>query len=142
MGSKVVDDQGETVGFTTIIRDVTERKNTEEERVKADKLETMELLAGGIIHDLNNIITALMNSVSLVRMELPQGGIAVEYLGECQATLDQAMQLSQQRLTFSKSGNPLRKPIDLPKFVRSTVELALRATKSIANRYPRGHLAC
>ena len=132
VGSKVVDDQGETVGFITIIRDITERKNTEEERVKEDKLETMGLLAGGIAHDLNNIITALMSSVSLVRMELPQGGMAAEYLGECQAALDQAMQLSQQLLTFSKGGEPIKKLIDLPKLVRSTVELALRATKSIA----------
>ena len=87
-----------------LIREIKERQRAEEERVKADKLEMMGILAGGIAHDLNNIMTALMSNLSLVRMELREEEKAFEYLHECEPVMEQAMQLAQQLLTFSRGG--------------------------------------
>ena len=115
-----------------LIREIKERQRAEEERVKADKLEMMGILAGGIAHDLNNIMTALMSNLSLVRMELREEEKAFEYLHECQPVMEQAMQLAQQLLTFSRGGEPIKKLVDLTKIVKSSVQFAQRATQSVA----------
>lgn len=131
LGAPVAARDGARSGYLYIIRDVTERKRHEEEKVKADRLEVMGLLAGGIAHDFNNIIASLMTHFSLARSELPASTAAAQYLAECQPALDQATHLAQQLLTFAKGGAPIKKLVDLRKLVRETVQFALRATRSV-----------
>ena len=50
-------------------RDVTERKRSEEERLTTSKLESLGTLAGGIAHDLNNILTVISGNIGLAQIE-------------------------------------------------------------------------
>lgn len=53
-----------------ILRDITERKRAEAERLQLSKLESLSILAAGIAHDFNNILTAILGNVSLARLDL------------------------------------------------------------------------
>ena len=62
----LVDYQGKTASMGTV-KDVTEHKLMEEELQKAQKLESLGILAGGIAHDFNNILTAITGNISLAK---------------------------------------------------------------------------
>ncbi|GIX48381.1 MAG: hypothetical protein KatS3mg131_2592 [Candidatus Tectimicrobiota bacterium] len=62
------DRDGRLVGVVVVFRDVTERRRIEEELLKADKLESIGVLAGGIAHDFNNILTAILGNISLAKL--------------------------------------------------------------------------
>jgi two-component system cell cycle sensor histidine kinase/response regulator CckA len=77
--SLIQDVRGKRTGFRGIIRDVTERKAAEEEKrrlerqlFKAQKMESLELMAGGVAHDLNNILSGIVSYPDLLLMDLPQ----------------------------------------------------------------------
>ena len=52
------------------MRDVTETKRAEEERLRLSNLESLATLAGGIAHDFNNILTAILGNIGLAGLEL------------------------------------------------------------------------
>jgi PAS domain S-box-containing protein len=64
-------------GVSVFFRDVTDRKRTEEERLTTSKLESLGTLAGGIAHDLNNILTVISGNIGLAQIEAPSeaGGL-------------------------------------------------------------------
>jgi len=64
------DEDGMLVDFP---RDITDRKNLEEERQRVAKLESVGVLAGGIAHDFNNILTSILGNISLAGMEAAPG---------------------------------------------------------------------
>src|SRR5437879_12976140 len=58
-------------GVSVFLRDVTDRKRGEEERLTTSKLESLGTLAGGIAHDLNNILTVISGNIGLAQIEAP-----------------------------------------------------------------------
>ena len=58
-------------GISVFFRDITERKRTEDERLTTSKLESLGTLAGGIAHDLNNILTVISGNIGLAQLEAP-----------------------------------------------------------------------
>ncbi|MBI4558852.1 MAG: PAS domain S-box protein, partial [Candidatus Hydrogenedentes bacterium] len=70
------DAQGKAVGILGITRDITERRNADEERdrlraqvLNAQKLESLGVLAGGIAHDFNNLLMGVLGHASLALLE-------------------------------------------------------------------------
>ncbi len=55
-----------------IVRDITESKRLEEERIKAAELETTARLAGGIAHDFNNLLGVILGNIQLAKMEITE----------------------------------------------------------------------
>ncbi|MCF8143448.1 MAG: PAS domain S-box protein [Deltaproteobacteria bacterium] len=73
------DDKGAIIGFIGLIRDLTERKvgeenqrNLRDQLYRAQKMEAMGLLAGGVAHDLNNILSGVVSYPELLLMDLPE----------------------------------------------------------------------
>jgi two-component system, chemotaxis family, CheB/CheR fusion protein len=108
-----------------IWHDITERKQTEEEREKAARLESLGLLAGGIAHDFNNILTAVIGNISLARTKIGEEHSASTQLASCETALDKATYLTRQLLTFSRGGEPVRGPVDTPPLIREVVSFSL-----------------
>ncbi len=90
-------------------RDITERRRMDEELLKTSKLESLGVLAGGIAHDFNNIMTAIMGNVSLAKMGTKEGDVLHRRLAGAEQALGRAKELTQQLLTFSKGGAPIKK---------------------------------
>ena len=91
-----------------VVEDITERKQIEEEILKSSKLESIGSLAGGIAHDFNNILTAIMGNISLARSKMARESESYLRLAEAEKASSLAQDLTQQLLTFSKGGAPIK----------------------------------
>ncbi len=105
-------------GVLALLREVTGRKQAEEQQNKIEKLESLGLLARGFAHDFNNLLTVLLGNLSMAEMNIaPEMAGHNELRTARQATL-QAQNLVQQLLTFAKGGAPIRQPTDLGRLVQ------------------------
>ena len=124
---------GKTV-VQAILRDISERKKMEEERLLLSKLESLGILAGGIAHDFNNILTAILGNISLARIEAQPGqeltGRYLQRLEEAEKACLRARALSGQLLSFAKGGLPIKKATAVPKLLKESVNLALSGSKA------------
>ena len=125
----VRDNSGRTIGVMGILRDVTEKQRTDEELLKAVKLESVGVLAGGIAHDFNNLLTAILGSISLARLKLERGDDVAGILDEVQRAAIRARDLTQKLLTFSRGGAPVKKRIDLGSLLRESTDFALSGSR-------------
>ena len=105
-------------GLLVLMRDITARKQAEQQQDKLEKLESLGLLARGFAHDFNNLLTVLLGNLSLAEMQLePEAPGRPEITAARRASL-QAQNLVQQLLTFARGGVPIRQPTDLARLVR------------------------
>ncbi len=113
-------------GISVFIRDVSERKKSETERLTTSKLESLGTLAGGIAHDLNNILTVISGNIGLAQIEAPaDSGSLLGFLSKAGQAAQHAAHLSSQLLTFSKGGAPLKKVVSLGELLEHSAEFAL-----------------
>ena len=123
---------GEKLFVIAVVSDMTERKAAEKEKKKfieetltRQKLEAIGILAGGIAHDFNNILTAILGNVSLSRYLLENGSPVEDNLREVEKATLRARELTQQLLTFSKGGAPVKKAASLEHLVKDSVKFIL-----------------
>ncbi len=115
--------------FLTVIgRDITERRQMEDELLKIAKLESLGVLAGGIAHDFNNVLMAIIANISLVKMHIPTGGRVYDLLLDMERAAMGAKSLTQQMLTFSKGGAPLKKIVSIVELLEVTADFVLRGS--------------
>ncbi|MHB8253422.1 MAG: hybrid sensor histidine kinase/response regulator [Acidiferrobacter sp.] len=122
------DSEGRVRGTAVVFRDITDVQRLEEERQKASKLESVGLLAGAIAHDFNNILTAIMGNIALAKLCSAVGEQIFERLEEAERAALWAKDLTQQLLTFSKGGAPIKRPIEIAAVVRDSAEFACRGS--------------
>ena len=123
---------GETPVWSGVILDITERKRGEEEREKAERLESLGVLAGGIAHDFNNILTAIIGNISLARSKVGTEHAAAAQLAACEMALSKATDLARQLLTFSRGGEPVKVLVDPELLLREVVSFALHGSNCTA----------
>jgi two-component system, cell cycle sensor histidine kinase and response regulator CckA len=133
-GAPVRSSDGEIVGAVIVFRDVTEKRRLEEEILKSQKLESLGVLAGGIAHDFNNILTVIIGNASLAQLSLSERDASYAVLGDIEKAAMRARSLTQQLLTFSKGGAPIRKLTPLNDIIRDTVQFALSGS-NISSRF-------
>ncbi len=116
------------LGTVYVFRDITEKHRLEEERQKAEKLESLGLAAGGIAHDFNNLLTAIIGNLSLSMMNAPVG--ARERIEASKKASLRAQELAQQLLTFAKGGAPIKRTASMRQLLLDTVGFSLSGTNS------------
>lgn len=123
------EEDGKTV-YTAIVHDVTERKRMENEVFKMQKLESVGILAGGLAHDFNNILTSILGNNNLAEILLKTGNInkVSETLLKTEKATIRARDLTQQLLTFSKGGEPVKKAASINALLKETSEFASRGS--------------
>jgi PAS domain S-box-containing protein len=119
------DASGKIEAICGIATDITERKHLEQESFKAQKLESVGLLAGGIAHDFNNIITGILGNISLAKIYSSPEGKAFKRLIEAENAVKHATRLAQQLLTFSKGGKPIKKTAYARNLIKDAVSFSL-----------------
>jgi PAS domain S-box-containing protein len=111
--------------FCGTFRDIAERKRMEEEATRVERLESLGILAGGIAHDFNNILTPIMTNISMAKAHGEFNGEIDEMLTDAEKATSRARGLTQQLLTFSRGGAPVKKPTSVSNLLRDTVKFAL-----------------
>lgn len=125
----IYDEDANLLGLVIAFRDVTERLRVEEERMKTQKLESIALLAGGIAHDYNNLLTAVLGNLSLAQMSMQDTPDEVPgLLHEVESAANRARDLTRQLLTFAKGGAPIRQTATLTDMIRDSAEFVLRGS--------------
>lgn len=114
--------------YLAVVRNVTLSKKAEEDRNRANKLESLGILAGGIAHDFNNILTAIIGSLSLIKMKLAKEPELYKVLGEAEKAGLRAKKLTNQLLTFAKGGNPIKESGDINELIEDSAEFVLSGT--------------
>ncbi len=108
-----------------IIRDISERKKTETELIKLEKLESLGILAGGIAHDFNNLLTVILGSISLAQLDANGSDSLCSRLSYAEKAVLHARDLTQQLLTFAKGGAPIRKTASIRDIVKEASDFSL-----------------
>ena len=118
------DDHGRIVEVQAVGQDITERKKAEEERARleqqmlhAQKMESLGVLAGGVAHDFNNILMAIIGNVDLSLMKIPEDSPVVGNLRNIEKAANRAAELAKQMLAYSGKGRFVVEDIDLNRLV-------------------------
>lgn len=107
------------------VRDISERKEQENQRLKIEKLESLGVLAGGIAHDFNNILTGIMGNISFALMFMNETDKAFKPLVEAEKASVRARELSHQLLTFARGGEPIKREISIRQLLDESLSLVL-----------------
>ncbi len=100
--SPIRDAVGNIVGASTIARDVTTQKKTEEQLRQGQKMEAVGRLAGGVAHDFNNILGIIISCTELLRPHLDNDPLSVELAGYIRDACKRGSTLTRQLLAFSR----------------------------------------
>ncbi len=121
---KGIQHEGRPATLYTIL-DTTERERTEEELRKAQRLESLGLVAGGIAHDFNNLLTAVFGHVELALGQVAAGSPAGRELEVALSALARTRDLTRQLLTFATGGAPSLRRLDVTRMLADAVKLSL-----------------
>lgn len=101
LGKAVLDEAGKQLGSVMIGRDITSERATRDRALQSQKLEVIGRLAGRVAHDINNILTPIVGSASLLEQESlrPQARVMVETI---QQSADHAEAITRQLLGLSR----------------------------------------
>ncbi|HEX9052136.1 MAG TPA: PAS domain S-box protein [Anaeromyxobacter sp.] len=122
---------GEAVG---VIRDLTERERAEAERAaleerlrQSEKLEALGTLAGGVAHDFNNVLAAILGHADALAAELPPGDPGREDAVQIATAARRAKGVVQQILAFARRRPAEARPVDAAATVREELQLVRSA---------------
>ncbi len=110
-----LDEEGKSIGYQGIIRDMTERKRLEQQLLRAQKMEAIGTLAGGIAHDFNNLLTVILGYCELIISEKNEGDRDYEDLNKVMQAGRTAADMVQQILAFSRKAETKVWPININK---------------------------
>ena len=111
--------------YLASIRDVTDRKRMEEQLLKARKLESIGILAGGFAHDYNNLLSGIMGNLSMAQLSISPDHEAFQFIKEMEKATIQARDLTAKVARFAKGGEPIRKSALISPLLKQTVERVL-----------------
>ena len=127
------DEQGRHIGFAKITRDLTERKEAQEalERSReqlfhSQKIESIGQLTGGVAHDFNNILAAILGSINLARRRMAEGKDITRFLDNAALAAQRGATLTQRMLAFARKQELKIEPVDLTASVRDMAEMLSR----------------
>jgi PAS domain S-box-containing protein len=117
--------------IVSIVSDITEKRKSESDRLlldqlrqRAQRLESLGVLAGGIAHDFNNILMGVFGFTELAKSQAVDPTV-VNYLSQAMESMNRAKALTQQLLTFSKGGAPVKTLGRISSMVKETCLFAL-----------------
>ncbi len=116
-------DADELVSYVTISRDITQEKAIEKHLRQQQKMNAVGELAGGVAHDFNNILTAILGYVALCMNSVKEDDKLYGYLNEVVKAGDRATKLVRQILTFSRQEEQEFQPMELQAIIEDSLSM-------------------
>lgn len=125
----IFDRKSVVIGVVIVFRDISHELKVREIMSRAQKLESIGVLAGGIAHDFNNILTAIMGNVFLAKSSAAAfSSEIVSRLADAEKGCLRARELTQQLITFAKGGAPVTKPLSARSLLEEASKFALHGS--------------
>lgn len=119
------DQQEKIIEIQAVGRDITESKQLEEAMHRAQKLESLGILAGGVAHDFNNLLTAIINESTLALFKLSSNPVdATQYLKSIINISEQAAGLTRQLLIYAGEEPQKLESINLNELITDVLVIA------------------
>ncbi|MEI6209388.1 MAG: PAS domain S-box protein [Desulfuromonadales bacterium] len=129
---------GDVIGVIATVRDITEAKRAEEERLMlerqflhAQKLESLGIMAGGIAHDFNNLLQAILGNIELASTKLVPNSAPHEFITSAMKSANHAAHLTNLMLAYTGKGYQERTALNLNTLVMENADM-LRTTAGAA----------
>jgi len=120
------DRDGRPSVVTTMIEDISDRKDSESQLRQAQKMDAVGQLSAGIAHDFNNLLMGVLGYAGIARGEVEADSHAAECLGKIEESAQSAAALTRQLLAFGRRQTLQMRAIDLNALVADTVSLLSR----------------
>ncbi len=118
--------RGEKVkGMVLVFQDISQRQQLEHEMLRSHKLESLGVLASGLAHDFNNFLMSIMLNVVTAKLKSDQNADVKTLLESAEQSITKAKAITQQLLTFSRGGDPVKSGMRLQPLVEECVKFAL-----------------
>jgi len=118
----VKNDEGKIVGYQGIIRDITEQKELERQLFQSEKMKTIGLLAGGIAHDLNNVLAPILMSVQVLQQKMKDEKVKT-LLNILEKNAKRGGDIVRQVLAFARGTGGEMGPLQVKHLLKDTVEM-------------------
>jgi PAS domain S-box-containing protein len=116
-----------------VASDISDRKRSEEENhrlqaqlLQSQKMESIGRLAGGVAHDFNNMLQAIIGNANLAKMETPPGSALADYLTEIELSAQRSARLTRQLLAFASKQTVQPRILDLNDTVAGMLKMLQR----------------
>ena len=129
-GAPIQDETGKITGVVLVFRDVTEQLRTEQESLKAKKLESVGILAGGIAHDFNNLLTGVFGNIEMAKMFLTADHKSHKFLESAERSMERATNLTSQLLTFARGGDPIKETLSISDVILEAAQFSMHGSKA------------
>jgi len=133
------DRDGEPVSNLVVNTDITARKKLESQFLRAQRLESIGMLAGGIAHDLNNILTPILMAADVIKSKLPDSE-SLSVLSSLQSSAMRGADMVKQILMFARGAGGERAQFqlkhilrDLDKIIRETFPKSIELSMDVPN---------
>jgi len=104
-------------------RDISKRKQMQEELLKSRKMEAIATLAGGVAHEFNNALMGIMGNIELLKMDLPEDERRDRYFEAMKGSGHRMSRLTDQLLAYAQGGKYQPKNLRLDGFVIQTLQI-------------------
>jgi|UniRef100_A0A7C3WME6 PAS domain S-box-containing protein len=123
----IIDWHQQIIGAVMVFQDKTLERLTEREMLKIEKLSSLGLMAGGIAHDLNNVLAVILGNISLASLEV-KDELTRKSLAEAEKAGLRARDLAKQLLVFARGGTPVKELVTIGEVIQDSAKLACAGT--------------
>ena len=127
----IVDKYGKPEYIVGIAEDITEKMKIELELQKIHKLEAIGVLATGVAHEFNNVLTGILGNISLAKVKFSLEEKLYEIIEEAEKSCLKARELTKQLLTFSKGGTLIKKPTEIIELIKQSLTSIIKNSNII-----------
>jgi len=128
----LIDKNSNIIGGVVVIKDITDYLRIQEELLNSSKMEALSIMARGIAHDYNNILTAIMSNLSLAKLKGESEHVE-KILKNAENAVINAKNLTTQLSTFAKEGVLAKEVVSLEDFLKSVCDFTLSGSSCYYN---------
>ncbi len=119
----ILDAEGKIAEYQAVGRDLSSIKREQMMLIEQSRIETASTMAGGVAHDVNNLMVAVLGNAELLRGEVSDSAESHDMLAAISRSARRASDLAQKLLAFARGGKYRTAAVDLNEVVRETVDL-------------------